>query len=318
MTTNRLYALAPARPTFPHYAYQNGCGAAPLPLPAALPVSSAKGVTKNFPETLMEVISSGAYSDVVSWLPHGRGFVVLNKQFFERDVLPLHFDGAKYTSFTRRLKRWSFERVPRGPELGAYYNENFVRDRPELVKKMKYKMDGQLESTGKKKRDRGEISKEEARDEEGEVRKSSSSKVHPKPSDERPRPRLVSQDEFKKREPNVPSSHSPNALISSEPRRDHPIPPLSASSKRRKPAAAAHKKTDCTVGSSFKKNAKDAATIHKSVKRLEDCTAALRTQIFPMRHHPSVAVRTVMMTPKEEKEFAMYLYLKRNGGKGSR
>lgn len=43
-------------------------------------------------------------------------------------------------SFTRRLKRWSFTRIARGAELGAYYNENFVRDCPAKVLNMRYRV----------------------------------------------------------------------------------------------------------------------------------------------------------------------------------
>jgi len=39
------------------------------------------------------------------------------------------------------LKRWNFERVARGPEIGAYYNPLFQRDNPEWVLKMRYRMD---------------------------------------------------------------------------------------------------------------------------------------------------------------------------------
>eukprot|EP00571_Detonula_confervacea_P016959 CAMPEP_0172302750 /NCGR_PEP_ID=MMETSP1058-20130122/4410_1 /TAXON_ID=83371 /ORGANISM="Detonula confervacea, Strain CCMP 353" /LENGTH=742 /DNA_ID=CAMNT_0013013345 /DNA_START=33 /DNA_END=2261 /DNA_ORIENTATION=- len=106
--------------------------------------------TKNFPETLFDVISSDENQHIISWLHHGKGFVVHDKQRFALMILPRYFDGAKFTSFTRRLKRWSYVRVPRGPELGAYYNKNFMRDQPELVQKMRYRMDGQFED-GKKK-----------------------------------------------------------------------------------------------------------------------------------------------------------------------
>lgn len=39
------------------------------------------------------------------------------------------------------MKRWNFERVARGPEIGAYYNPLFQRDNPEWVLKMRYRMD---------------------------------------------------------------------------------------------------------------------------------------------------------------------------------
>ena len=54
------------------------------------------------------------------------------------DVLTKHFDGAKFTSFTRRLKRWNFDRASRGPEMGSYYNKYFQRDDPELLQRMQY------------------------------------------------------------------------------------------------------------------------------------------------------------------------------------
>ena len=76
--------------------------------------------TKNFPETLFAVISDKENDHIISWLPHGKGFIVHDKKLFESEILPRYFDGAKFTSFTRRLKRWAFVRVPRGPELGEY------------------------------------------------------------------------------------------------------------------------------------------------------------------------------------------------------
>ncbi len=45
---------------------------------------------------------------------------------------------TKFTSFTRRLKRWKFTRISKGPQLGAYYHEYFVKDRPDLLKKIVY------------------------------------------------------------------------------------------------------------------------------------------------------------------------------------
>jgi hypothetical protein len=95
---------------------------------------------KSFPEILFEVVSNPNYQDIISWLSHGQGFQIHNKQLFAKRILPDYFDGAKFTSFTRRLKRWSFVRVSRGPELGAYYNKNFVRNQPELVQLMRYRL----------------------------------------------------------------------------------------------------------------------------------------------------------------------------------
>jgi hypothetical protein len=39
-------------------------------------------------------------------------------------------------SFTRKLNRWNFVRISSGPELGAYYHEFFLRDKPHLAAQM--------------------------------------------------------------------------------------------------------------------------------------------------------------------------------------
>jgi HSF-type DNA-binding len=77
---------------------------------------------------LMEILDNKAYSDIISWLPHGRGFIIFRKKSFEQTILPKYFNKqSKYSSFTRKLNRWGFVRVTRGPETGAYYHANFKR-----------------------------------------------------------------------------------------------------------------------------------------------------------------------------------------------
>ena len=94
----------------------------------------------SFPMRLFEIVSKDRHPDIISWLPHGQGFMIHDKTRFAETILPHYFDGTKFTSFTRRLKRWNFVRVSRGPELGAYYNKNFVRGKPADVKKMRYRI----------------------------------------------------------------------------------------------------------------------------------------------------------------------------------
>jgi hypothetical protein len=120
----------------------------------------------NFPEVLYKVISNEReYRSIISWLPNGRGFNVLDKQRFALEILPRHFEGTKYTSFTRRLKRWKFLRVSSGPEIGAYYNKNFVRGKPELVSSIMYGVEEEdiavMEDQGN---DAGERKKDERSD----------------------------------------------------------------------------------------------------------------------------------------------------------
>lgn len=58
------------------------------------------------------------------------------------DILPKYFKSAKYSSFTRKLHRWNFQRHYRGEEAGAFYHPEFLKDRLDLVEQMTCKLDG--------------------------------------------------------------------------------------------------------------------------------------------------------------------------------
>jgi HSF-type DNA-binding len=51
--------------------------------------------------------------------------------------LPKFFKQSKFTSFTRKLNRWGFIRVTRGPQTGSYFHKLFQRDHPELCLQMR-------------------------------------------------------------------------------------------------------------------------------------------------------------------------------------
>eukprot|EP00581_Thalassiosira_minuscula_P007812 CAMPEP_0183702888 /NCGR_PEP_ID=MMETSP0737-20130205/839_1 /TAXON_ID=385413 /ORGANISM="Thalassiosira miniscula, Strain CCMP1093" /LENGTH=439 /DNA_ID=CAMNT_0025929571 /DNA_START=119 /DNA_END=1438 /DNA_ORIENTATION=- len=103
---------------------------------------SAEDLSRSFPIILHTIVSEESYH-CIHWLPCGTRFVIADKEDFSKDVLPRFFGGrggatTKFTSFTRRLKRWNFSRVPSGREMGAYYHEKFRRGEPELVKAITY------------------------------------------------------------------------------------------------------------------------------------------------------------------------------------
>ncbi|KAL7530440.1 hypothetical protein ACHAXR_003498 [Thalassiosira sp. AJA248-18] len=134
---------ASARPSYPYSTPYPTYNSGSLSLPTSLQTMPVTN-TKNFPETLFDIISMPEHAHIISWMPHGKSFIIHDKHLFAAMILPRYFDGAKFTSFTRRLKRWSFVRSPRGPELGAYSNPYFARDDPELVEKMRYRMEGKF------------------------------------------------------------------------------------------------------------------------------------------------------------------------------
>lgn len=113
-----------------------------------------------FPMKLHALLADPAVRDVISWLPQGKSFVVLRPDVFAASVLPRYFapegsnslnarpatgkDGTvkkaqgvhKYPSFTRKLNRWGFRQISRGPDAGAFCHELFQRDDPELCRGM--------------------------------------------------------------------------------------------------------------------------------------------------------------------------------------
>jgi hypothetical protein len=56
-----------------------------------------------FPVKLHRILSNPEYSDIVSWLPHGRSWRVLKPKAFEEKVIPIFFRHAKYASFMRQV-----------------------------------------------------------------------------------------------------------------------------------------------------------------------------------------------------------------------
>lgn len=85
----------------------------------------------------MEVLERPDMEHIVSWMPHGRAFIVLNTQQLCDVVLPRFFKQSKFMSFTRQLNLWGFKRISKGPDAGAYYHELFLRGRPRLCMLMK-------------------------------------------------------------------------------------------------------------------------------------------------------------------------------------
>lgn len=93
-------------------------------------------VKRNFPQKLFDLLQVGFHSDVVKWLPGGTAFIVVDKRRFTNEILPNYFKDSQYTSFTRKLSRWKFTRVSRGPYIGAYYHKHFRSDNRALCKMM--------------------------------------------------------------------------------------------------------------------------------------------------------------------------------------
>lgn len=99
--------------------------------------SRAVGLKRNFAEKLFDLLlETGFHSDIIKWLPGGKAFIVMDKRRFANEIMPTYFKESQYTSFTRKLSRWKFIRVSRGPYMGAYYHKHFRIDNRFLCKLM--------------------------------------------------------------------------------------------------------------------------------------------------------------------------------------
>jgi len=86
-----------------------------------------------FPEKLMKILSTDGVEDMITWLPHGHAFTIVNPKAFTSQILPRYFQKTKFTSFTRKLSRWGFVRYSRG----TYRHKWFQRDNACLCLRMR-------------------------------------------------------------------------------------------------------------------------------------------------------------------------------------
>lgn len=74
--------------------------------------SVARSKREIFPERLMAILNDSSLADIITWLPHGRSFVIIRPDVFAEQVMPKYFPSpdartsTKYPSFTRKLNRW--------------------------------------------------------------------------------------------------------------------------------------------------------------------------------------------------------------------
>jgi len=98
------------------------------------------GVIEPFPEKLhrlLREVEAAGRSDVISFIAGGRAFAIHNSDSFFKDIVPLYFRITKLSSFKRQLNLYGFELINAGPARGGYFHELFVKDRPELCRRMR-------------------------------------------------------------------------------------------------------------------------------------------------------------------------------------
>jgi len=99
-------------------------------------VSHTRGERLTFPKVLMTLLYDQSDDRIISWMPHGRSFIVRDRDKFMDCVAQSYFNLSSFKSFTRNLNLWGFKRVERGNERGSYYHQLFLRSKPMLVFRM--------------------------------------------------------------------------------------------------------------------------------------------------------------------------------------
>lgn len=93
--------------------------------------------SQRLPIKLATILSDAKFSDIVSWMPHGRSWRILRPKQFTSDVMPKYFEYDNYNSFIRLVNAWGFRRVTSGVDQGSYYHELFLKGLPHLHRRMR-------------------------------------------------------------------------------------------------------------------------------------------------------------------------------------
>uniref|UniRef100_A0A7S2Y922 HSF-type DNA-binding domain-containing protein n=1 Tax=Entomoneis paludosa TaxID=265537 RepID=A0A7S2Y922_9STRA len=101
--------------------------------------AAANGSVVSFPlklQRILDKLEAEGHAAVLSWLPHGRAFMVHNSDRLVHELMPLYFNQTKYSSFQRQLHMYNFQRITTGRDKGAYHHPQFLRGQPLLCQKM--------------------------------------------------------------------------------------------------------------------------------------------------------------------------------------
>jgi hypothetical protein len=107
--------------------------------------------SQRFPVKLYALLAQPQLSHIITWMPHGRSWKVLQPKLFETTILPgecvkletgnkchttahntfiivesiwkVFFESDNYHSFIRVINAWSFRRKSSGPDRGSYFHE---------------------------------------------------------------------------------------------------------------------------------------------------------------------------------------------------
>ena len=74
----------------------------------------------NFPSRLMTLLSDGPDPSIISWLPHGRSFIIKHQKRFMDEIHHLYFRPTKFKTFQRMLNMWGMKVITFG-SISLYF-----------------------------------------------------------------------------------------------------------------------------------------------------------------------------------------------------
>jgi hypothetical protein len=83
---------------------------------------------------LLEDMDSKGTQGIACFTASGNAFRVHKPLEFIRDIAPQYFRQKHYSSFTRQLNSYGFDKLRKGPDKGAFAHPEFQREKPELAK----------------------------------------------------------------------------------------------------------------------------------------------------------------------------------------
>ena len=122
------------------------------PKPVKLNTSQVHSKKYPFPHKLFDLLAKASSdcesSEIVSWTPNGKTFIVHNHSRFAAEFLPTYFGHTQFRSFDRQLNYWGFELVsPRTINNKSFGGKSwkhpfFRKDRRDLLQQVIRKVPG--------------------------------------------------------------------------------------------------------------------------------------------------------------------------------
>ena len=113
------------------------------------------GVIEPFPERLHRLLleqEAAGHADIISFVANGRAFMMHQPERFFKEIIPQYFRHKRLSSFKRQLNLYGFELITTGPARGGYYHKYFVKDNPELLRKMRRSVTSKAQSKSREAR----------------------------------------------------------------------------------------------------------------------------------------------------------------------